>query len=119
MPTKQETFDTIVAHLRKQNARSTSGFGCKYRGPNGRKCAVGILIPDDKYKQDMEQCNCDIVHIATLLEQLGHDVPLCRDMQTVHDHFNIPDWESHFRVIAEKHNITYTEPANADQTANV
>ena len=27
---------------------------CMYRGPNGRKCAVGAIMPDSKYSPDLE-----------------------------------------------------------------
>lgn len=27
---------------------------CMYRNPEGRACAAGVLIPDDKYDSDME-----------------------------------------------------------------
>ena len=46
----QEVFNTVVTGLRKQNAVSeTPSGGCAYRGEHGRKCAVGMLIPDDEY----------------------------------------------------------------------
>ena len=47
--TSQEEFDIVVKHLEQQKKRSvdTNGVVCLYRGPNGAKCAVGALIPDD------------------------------------------------------------------------
>lgn len=30
--------------------------GCAYRGVGGSRCAVGLLIPDEKYSSDMEGC---------------------------------------------------------------
>lgn len=27
---------------------------CRYRGPGNKKCAAGVLIPDDKYTSEME-----------------------------------------------------------------
>jgi len=47
MRTRQEEFDIVVKHLETQKQRSSKGNGCLYRGPNGTKCAVGILIPDN------------------------------------------------------------------------
>lgn len=48
-------FDKMLEHLRAQGCRSVDEFdSCLYRGPNGTKCAVGALIPDEKYSKDME-----------------------------------------------------------------
>lgn len=58
----------IRDHLTKQRARSVAvesflAIGqqrCKYRGANGRMCAVGCLIPDDKYDREMEGASVQI-----------------------------------------------------------
>ena len=51
--TLQEVFDIVSKHLLKQNERSGfSDDSCSYRGPNGLKCAAGILIPDEEYTFD-------------------------------------------------------------------
>lgn len=52
--TLQETFDKVVNGLRKQGCRSLKNGRCRYRGDNGRKCAVGMVIPDEDYNPDME-----------------------------------------------------------------
>jgi hypothetical protein len=48
----QTAFNTVVKHLVKQNwQRSESSDGnCAYRGRDGLMCAVGCLIPDEKYR---------------------------------------------------------------------
>lgn len=30
---------------------------CRYRGPNGAKCAIGVLIPDEAYRPGFEYCS--------------------------------------------------------------
>jgi hypothetical protein len=60
--TDQEVFDKVVTHLIAQGVPSQSVVEdaevdvpvCLYRGPEGAKCAVGCLIPDDIYHSDME-----------------------------------------------------------------
>ena len=61
--TKQEVFDKVATHLLTQMEQSRSeaakGFskeptGCAYRGDGGKMCAVGCLIPDDIYDEEME-----------------------------------------------------------------
>jgi hypothetical protein len=44
----QQTFDTIVQHLRRQGHRAVNetGYRCEYLAPDGSRCAVGALIPD-------------------------------------------------------------------------
>ena len=52
MRTSQEVFDVVAKHLLTQNAKSMDDPWdemCAYRGENGRRCAVGALIPDDLY----------------------------------------------------------------------
>ena len=57
--TPQEIFDTVAKHLFTQGCRSAEldedpHSACLYRGPEGRMCAVGVLIPDELYNTDME-----------------------------------------------------------------
>jgi hypothetical protein len=56
----QEIFDTVATHLFTQGKRAgafdqhMSKFMCKYRAPDGTKCAAGVLIPDEAYFPGME-----------------------------------------------------------------
>jgi hypothetical protein len=55
----QRAFDTIVKHLasmKKPSMRCDSDGDemCAYRGANGAKCAVGVLIPDRNYVSTIE-----------------------------------------------------------------
>lgn len=53
--TNQEIFNTVVEHLVKQKAMSVDAAGdCAYRGKNGLKCAVGVLIKDECYDPTIE-----------------------------------------------------------------
>lgn len=85
--TPQEIFDTVVKHLEAQGGRSTDHLGCLYRGPKGKKCAVGSLISDDDYCPAMERMN-----VGRLLPKFSHlpdwmrqNVELLTELQTVHD----------------------------------
>jgi len=56
----QETYEHIRAFFLKQGALAKvedkdgeySEVACLYRSPDGLKCAVGCLIPDDLYDED-------------------------------------------------------------------
>ena len=54
--TEQEIFDKVYTHfVVERNPCSVSADGtCMYRGLNGAKCAVGLLIPDEQYQEGME-----------------------------------------------------------------
>src|SRR5687768_12164409 len=51
----QEIFNKVRNHLRQQGRAATNRYGsCQYRGDGGTACAVGCLIPDEKYRPEME-----------------------------------------------------------------
>lgn len=113
MPSKQETFDTVVAHLRKQGRAAVSAAGaCRYRSDEGDKCAVGCLIPDERYRPLFEGKRVDpddpSDHLTILLTELGHSLSLCQSLQHVHDRMNPSHWEKGFRIVARDHHLTYT-----------
>lgn len=66
----QEIFDTVAKHLFKQGQRATDpdgGVMCSYRGANGTKCAVGVLIPDELYDAVMEGKTLDGLISCTMV----------------------------------------------------
>ena len=57
LTTREEIFDYVEAHLKKQGYRSmldTRTGQCGYRGEDGGMCAVGCLIADDEYMPYVE-----------------------------------------------------------------
>lgn len=47
--TKQEVFNIVVKHLAAQNwEKSIIAGSCAYRGPGGKKCAIGALLLDSE-----------------------------------------------------------------------
>lgn len=86
MYTTQETFDMICEGLKAQNwQRSAVGTQCLYRGPNGRKCAVGLLIPDDDYDKDFE-IDASLRQVYNAVPALHrHDIKTLSWIQQRHD----------------------------------
>lgn len=90
---KQEFFDAVVTGLIKQGAPSHSveDQSCMYRGPNGLKCAIGLLIPDEEYEQNpVEGVGVDYAFddgYWPTLNNLADTVPLklMSAMQEAHD----------------------------------
>lgn len=94
--TPQEIFDTVAKHLFNQGKRcgerradEDGSFQCKYRGPLGTSCAVGIFIPDKAYDPVMEGSavsallDCDPPF--KLPAWMKENVRLLSDLQDVHD----------------------------------
>ena len=86
----QNTFDTVVRHLAQQGGPSRGFSKCLYRSSDGRKCAVGCLIPDSMYTPEMEGCMARslITRFPELEVKLGSNWaqldPLMR-LQMAHD----------------------------------
>lgn len=134
--TNQQAFDAAVKHLRNQGRRSfdekartgpTSGNGCLYRGPDGRRCAVGALIPNAIYHKDMEGRTARdllVIYPEVAVRFLDDDaVWLLAELQAVHDDpgswrtyhgagFS-PYGESQLKSVAARLNLTYTPPEEA------
>lgn len=89
--TAQEIFDRVWRHfVTEGNPRSVHEYGggsaCAYRGPNGARCAVGLLIPDDEYVPSMEG-RCVSAALGPTVRGLiaeGHD-GLLDALQNAHD----------------------------------
>lgn len=107
--TTQEIFNKVALHLLTQKAKSYAfneddDIICMYRGINGLTCAVGCLIPDDKYIPAMEG--------KTARELLSgwpdcipglvadEDTMSClTSLQGIHDDMPVHDW----RLMLEKY----------------
>ncbi len=101
--TPQEIFDFVATHLFTQGTAAVNKSGaCRYRGPDGTKCAVGALIPDDEYsvkmegKSSLEVGRQGVSYHSPTLARLNEKDPgisyLLRRLQTVHD--SIERWAS-------------------------
>lgn len=89
MQSKQEAFETVVRGLYAQGGPSFDdlhhGPGiCKYRGAEGRKCAVGHLIPDEKYVPELE-CNIVDNFSPEFLDTFAFNLEELQELQHAHD----------------------------------
>ena len=94
----QEIFQTVETHLLKQMVKSTEGGVCRYRTSTGLMCAVGCLIPDELYSEELE---CFSVQVP----KQGYAEPklkLASDLQPVHDDFNPEDWAYALNKVARQ-----------------
>lgn len=116
----QEIFDTAATHLIKQGEPGVNRHGdCMYRGEGGTMCAVGVLIPDEKYKVIIEAMPLmDVVqggYIPNIEDNRAG--ALLRDLQGAHDDdlldydgdgcvaANFDAWGNTMRDIANEYNL--------------
>ncbi len=100
--TAQQIFDRVATHLLKQNQKSLSAKGtCAYRGVGGLMCAVGCLIPIDRYVPRMEGRT---VHSIFCLDpgfttdEEGRQLLL--DLQILHDESPVRHWRDRLSQVA-------------------
>jgi hypothetical protein len=119
--TNQEVYDRIKTHLLTQNKKAqieiTNDEGfivtvCRYRTPEGLKCAVGCLIED--YDEEFEGKPV-ILHfggqptrVGEYLIELGYDytqLKLMSDLQSAHDSYEVNFWPFELEQVAKKWNL--------------
>ncbi len=113
--TEQEVFDIVYRHLMKQMRKCTDDGTevgtCMYRGLEGMKCAAGVLIPDDNYDSEMENCTwMRLVHEKKVPED--HHKLIAR-LQRVHDVVFIDKWEATLQDLAAEHQLKVPELRDA------
>lgn len=128
---QQETFNTVVLGIVKQGGPSRkpleepmTGSCCRYRDDEGRKCAIGQIIPDELYDPAIEgavlwesgQSNDDERgnKLAKIIAMTGHDTRLLSRLQVFHDSSGDgPEFMSSFlklcRDYAATHNLIMPE----------
>jgi len=88
---RQEVFDKIYLHLIEQGRKSVNSDGrCQYRSPDGDKCAIGCLIPDELYTPELEGNGVSMPIIEDVLNKIypdmtDEDLLFLLDLQDLHD----------------------------------
>lgn len=116
---RQELFDRIVAHLRAQGEQAKDpDDGCVLKTEDGLRCAVGCLIPPEKYDPYLENEALDFDipggALHTILREEGvqlEDMMMLMLFQEVHDRSIPEEWEREIKALAHRYDMTYTEPA--------
>lgn len=92
---RQTTYDIVRDHLMTQNAESLRDGGCAYRGDDGKMCAIGIFIPENRYSPDLEGWSVSKAQARKMLDGVfAEDVTnsfLC-DLQAIHDGGQVDSW---------------------------
>jgi hypothetical protein len=111
----QEIMERVSLHLITQGEPAKNYDGdCVYRDDHGRKCAVGCLIPDDRYDPEMDREGTalstaidSIKDMFPVFEELGfHDhIDLLEDLQRVHDVSDPDEWLEQLEAVATKYGL--------------
>jgi hypothetical protein len=129
MLTIQEAFDKILLHARTQKTKSLKHPNsplCAYRSPEGLKCFIGALIPDDSYDPIIEGASILGIVVSSKAyrpgyEKLEKSIPIYitkenlfifQQLQNIHDTFNPEFWEQELSKIAQTYNLNYEAPSN-------
>jgi hypothetical protein len=115
--TLQEIYSTVRTHLLTQNDKALGPLGaCVYRTADGRRCAVGCLIPDDIYEPELEGNAYFSGRVIVALKKAGVFVNaeqniwgLLGDLQQVHDSLSPVEWKDALDNVAGRHNLSTGE----------
>ena len=102
----QEVYFKVRNHLLTQGRRAKIYDQCRYRAPNGDKCAIGCLIPDDKYDPSMEG---HLISCSPLIQDaIGASedhIDFLTDLQRVHDFSNPSEWNERLQAVALRYKL--------------
>lgn len=111
--TDQELFDRVAEHLLTQGKQAKQGTTCVYRAPDGSKCAIGCLIPDEKYIPEFEDVNFSdnsdptdweeykaLLDLAKATGTTERQFSLARELQQCHDQSKPDEWRERLTRIA-------------------
>lgn len=117
--TNQSAFDAVVKHSRTQKSKSMSpdGSNCLYRGPEGNKCWIGCLIPDNVFDEILvtypaaNSIGVSSVVNVPAAKELFADVGLhlLYRLQRTHDMEPMLDWERYLGQCAFEFDLTMPE----------
>lgn len=132
MLNRQVVFDAIARHAKKKVRALTEEGQCVYRGLEGSRCFIGVLIPDELFEQGMNGCGlvCHLLGRYRLApfenqyfssgarEYLGAgDVFFLGDIQSIHDSNGPKYWDDLLVDFAHRYGLSpavVLEAANAN-----
>lgn len=89
--TTQQAYDIGVRHLLHMTERSANEDGaCLYRSPNGNRCVIGSMIPDEEYDSNIDHLDNptgidELVFDDDVLLPEEIDLMLLVSLQRIHD----------------------------------
>ena len=111
---RQMIYDMVRDHLMNQGKRAAQWrpllkkVECRYRGSNGTMCAIGCLIPDEKYDPSFEGRGVTGLPLDALVfagVKDRSDVRFLEDLQDIHDDGAPASWARRFYDFAVEHGL--------------
>ena len=94
-----DLYDDAVSKLLERGTRAADGNGTSYlRAPDGSKCLLGLMLPDDLYHKDLEG---SLLKVRDMIaDHYGVPKPAGRNelwkwltaAQRIHDHSPVREW---------------------------
>lgn len=121
--TDQEIFDTVYLGLKAQGfnrSKDSDSNACMFRGPNGLKCAVGLLLSDEDVKRNGNYGYSTLGLTWETRRKLGLDARRLRnsmkvndyliELQIAHDKSYTPgEMKDNLKLVANKRGLTVPE----------
>ena len=111
----QEIFDKVARHLLQQGKVSRQEFrGCRYRIGKLR-CAVGCLIKDEFYSDDLEGDSVEEPPVVQAVQDsigralTNDEISLLTQLQVIHDLRDVNAWPFHLQGAANRYKLAYNE----------
>lgn len=102
----QEVFDKVATHLLTQNAKAKNGGSCRYLADDGKRCAVGCLLPVEVARRADELAADNTVYGVArdglLPNELAPHVDLLSRLQGIHDHVDVHCWRDELKSLARE-----------------
>ena len=113
---KQELFNRVYTHLLTQKKKSRLEDFCRYRGLEGTKCAVGVLINDKFYEEALEGKNLIADNVLMAVEKSNPEIftrikasyvaGFLGILQNIHDFENVESWAEELGELAREENLS-------------
>jgi len=109
---KQAVFDIVATHLLTQMEKSYDEIEgeCRYR-QGGLMCAIGRLIPDEFYSEELEGEGVNSLPVRKALYKAGYTVlgddsqSFLGELQGVHDVYSPTQWKANLARLAKSYSI--------------
>lgn len=112
--TKQEIFTKAYLGLKGQGfakAYSESRQGCQYRAPDGLRCAIGHVLPDELYVEMFDEkflSGSELKQYVSIFDEVPDE--FLDDLQGIHDNsYSAESMEHRLLQFADKHSLTVPE----------
>jgi hypothetical protein len=117
---RQQIFDACAVHLLTQKQKSINSSGnCIYFGPNGLKCGAAPLLNELAEKDQLNRCGEVNILNETIIGVIDqtyfkdefkdltpNELDVARQLQHIHDHKNVEEWESKILFLASDFNLS-------------